>query len=284
MDDIEVVTRRTFLSRTWRLSLGLLGIASVAGIVNERLWYQVTEVPLALSKLPDAFNGWKIVQISDIHFGFFYGLEEFRKVVEIINSIQPDLIFFTGDLVDVNRPFHENAIALLQSLKTGRGGKWAVLGNHDFFPKDGIIKILQDSGFLVLDNSRGHIAVDDQRLYVAGLDDALNGAPNIEQALVGVADDDCVLLLAHEPDTAEINSKYPVSAQFSGHSHGGQVRIPLYGPILEHRFAEKYVEGLYYVGEQKMPLYVNRGIGTTNLPIRIFCRPEITVFHLSRLL
>jgi predicted MPP superfamily phosphohydrolase len=87
--------------------------------------------------------------------------------------------------------------------------------------------------------------------------------------------------MVHEPDVADTYSKYPIAAQFSGHSHGGQICVPFIGPLFTPELAQKYVDGLYLIGENKMPLYVNRGIGTSNAPIRFFCRPEITVFHLS---
>ena len=134
---------------------------------------------------------------------------------------------------------------------------------------------------MVLENSRGYIELEQQRLYIAGLKDALNARPDIEKTLIGLTETDCVLLLAHEPDTADINCQFPISAQFSGHSHGGQVRIPFYGPIFPQKYAERYVQGLNYVGENKIPLYVNKGIGTTQLPIRFCCRPEISVFYLQ---
>lgn len=107
------------------------------------------------------------------------------------------------------------------------------------------------------------------------------GDPNIRKAVEGLRERDCILLLAHEPDFADESSQYPISVQFSGHSHGGQVRLPFYGSIIRQDLAIKYVDGLYQIGERKMPLYVNRGIGTTKLALRFFCRPGITVFHLT---
>lgn len=104
---------------------------------------------------------------------------------------------------------------------------------------------------------------------------------DIGKAVSSLSKEDCVLLLAHEPDYADVSSTYNISAQFSGHSHGGQVRIPLIGPVIKHELSKKYVSRLYHIGKSQMSVYVNQGIGTTQVPFRLFCRPEITVFYLS---
>ena len=281
----EPMNRRTFLKKAGKMYLGLMATGMIMGTYSfkiERFWYQIKKVQLKVKNLPDAFNGWKIVQFSDIHLGFNYDIKDFQRVVRMINNINPDIIFFTGDLIQIGNTKPELSLPLLRELKASRGGKWGVIGNHDFYTKDQVTQVLESAQFKMLNNSHGFIESNHERLYIAGIDDVMYGVPNIGKAVAGLADDDCVLLLAHEPDIADESSKYPVSAQFSGHSHGGQVRLPFYGPIIRQVLARKYVDGLYQVGESKMPLYVNRGIGTTNLAIRFFCRPEITIFQLTR--
>lgn len=278
------INRRTFIKKGGKLYLGLLATGMIMATYSfkvERFWYHIKEVQLKVKKLPKEFKGWKIVQFSDIHLGFHYGVEELKSVVSMINNLNPDIIFFTGDLIQIGNKEPELAMPVLQELKELRGGKWAVIGNHDFITKDTIRNVLESSQFKVLENNHDFIEYNQQRLYIAGIDDVMYGEPNIGKAVEGLSEDDCVLLLAHEPDIADESSKYPISAQFSGHSHGGQVRLPIYGPIIRQILAKKYMDGLYQVGEKKMPLYVNRGIGTTKVAIRFFCRPEITVFHLS---
>ncbi|WP_161793397.1 metallophosphoesterase [Cohnella kolymensis] len=174
----------------------------------------------------------------------------------------------------------ERMIPLLRQMNA-RGGKWAVTGNHDNVTKHKVVSALRNSDFTVLENEHGIVPSNDQYLVVAGVDDLLFGTPDIQKSVAGLSDDDCVLLLVHEPDAADFYTKHPIAAQFSGHSHGGQIRIPFVGPIMTPELARKYVDGLYYVGERQMPVYVNRGIGTSNAPVRLFCRPEITVFHLT---
>ncbi|WP_180960472.1 metallophosphoesterase [Neobacillus cucumis] len=278
-------SRRSFLRSTMKLFLGIISSGIMVGTYSteiERFWYQIKEIPLKVKRLPKSFIGWKIVHFSDVHLGFHYGVEEFQTVVHSINNINPDIIFFTGDLIELGNRNPENIIPLLKEIKTPPGGKWAVIGNHDYYLKEQVIKVLQKSNFMTLDNTHHFIENQDQKIYIAGIDDVMYGSPKIDKAIAGLSESDCVFLLSHEPDIADESSKYPISAQFSGHSHGGQVRLPFWGPIINQRLATKYMDGYYEVGVNKLPLYVNRGIGTTNLPIRLFCRPEITVFYLAQ--
>ncbi|WP_077213328.1 metallophosphoesterase [Bacillus dakarensis] len=277
------INRRTFFRWSTKVLIGILGtgvIASTYSVMTERFWYEVKEVPLKIKDLPLSFHGWKMVQFSDVHFGFHYDEEDLRKVIKIINGLNPDILLFTGDLVHTGSVTTGLTPSLLLELKDIRGGKWAVIGNHDIHTKGEIIKLYNQANFEVLENSHRQIVHNDQSLYIAGLEDAMYGIPDIEKALKRLEEHQCILLLAHEPDSAQWISTYPVNAQFSGHSHGGQVRLPFLGPIIKQRMARKYDSGLYFVGESEMPLYVNRGIGTSQLPIRFFCRPEITVFTL----
>ncbi|MCM3568251.1 metallophosphoesterase [Neobacillus mesonae] len=279
------ISRRTFLKKSTKLYLGFIAASSMLGGYSyriERFWYEIKKINLKVKNLPAAFEGWKIVQFSDIHMGFHYDSDEFKPVVKMINDLQPDIIFFTGDLIQAGNMQPDRYIPILQEIKAGRGGKWAVIGNHDMSIKNWVVSALQKSQFEVLENRYDFIEADGMRLYIAGIDDAMYGFPNIAKAVEGIPQNSCVLFLAHEPDIADKSCKYPISAQFSGHSHGGQVRLPYFGSIIKQKMAEKYADGLYHVGDSQMALYVNRGIGTTNLPIRFLCRPEITVFHLKK--
>lgn len=282
MTEPEKMSRRNFLKKVGLILLGS-GVAGTADAVGERFWYQIRKIDLKISKLPEAFKGWKIVQFSDTHFGFHYDGESFRRVVRMINNLQPDILFFTGDLLD--REWLQTpsplVLPLLQELRAPRGGKWAVLGNHDYAARDQAVQMLQNSNFRVLINAHGYIEENGQRLCIAGVDEYMFGHFDIEKTLQGKSEQDCVLLLAHEPDLADICSGFGVNAQFSGHSHGGQIRKPFSKPFFTPELGQKYVDGLYAIGDRRMPLYVNRGIGTSFLPIRMFCRPEITIFHIS---
>lgn len=118
-------------------------------------------------------------------------------------------------------------------------------------------------------------------MFIAGIDDALLGKPDLPRAISGIAEDTCTILLAHEPDIADEAARYPIDLQLSGHSHGGQIRLPFIGEVLTPRLGSKYPDGLQRVKNSNLQVYTNRGLGTTILPIRFLCRPELTVLTLT---
>lgn len=130
------------------------------------------------------------------------------------------------------------------------------------------------SGFTLLINRHVFIRRREEYLHIAGVDDVLHGKPDLVKALHGLKENDPTLLLAHEPDFADAAARYKnVVLQLSGHSHGGQIRLPFIGHLVVPPMARKYVMGLYEVGASNMLLYTNRGIGTTSFPVRLNCRP-----------
>jgi predicted MPP superfamily phosphohydrolase len=254
-------------------------IQLLCSIFIEQYWLQTNYVPLSFNHLPDTFSGLSIIQFSDVHFGNFYSYKKFEQVVSRINELKPDLIFFTGDLYDATQGHTSEAcIPLLSGLKA-RYGKWAVLGNHDYRSgSQNVVKLLKKSDFTVLRNENQILKCDDQHIRIVGLDDVILGKPDLHKALAGVQDQEFTMLLVHEPDYADIAADYPIDLQFSGHSHGGQIRLPFIGALKPTKKGRKYIQGLYKIKKSKLQLYTNRGIGMTFLPIRLFCRPEITVF------
>lgn len=118
-------------------------------------------------------------------------------------------------------------------------------------------------------------------INVVGVDDILLGRPSMKVALEGANTDLLTILLAHEPDYADVVKDFPVDVQLSGHSHGGQVQLPFVGYIYTPSLAQKYVEGSYTIGNNSLQLYVSRGLGTTRLPYRFLCKPEITMYTLK---
>ncbi|MEJ8548581.1 metallophosphoesterase [Brevibacillus borstelensis] len=259
-----------------------LGIATTGYAYKvERRWMEVVAQTIAIPGLPEEWKGVRILHFSDLHLGHYLGIEELEKVVDRINEQQPDLICFTGDLVDKSTRLLSSAIPILARLHAPLG-KFAVLGNHDWRYGEQLIvrQALLDSGFSVLINEHIKIQKKEGALFVAGMDNALHGVPDPQKALNGISPEDTVILLVHEPDFAEEAVKHPFALQLSGHSHGGQVRLPFLGHLITPPMAQKYVQGLQYAGDGKLPVYTNRGIGTTILPVRLFCRPEITVLTL----
>lgn len=276
------MTRRRFLKRSLQLGILSLLSTSIYGFFVERRWLHIHRLKLRFHRLPQAFRGVRIVHFSDLHLGFFMGKERLHDIVKVIDKEKPDMICFTGDLVDSRSEFIPDDLGPLAKLHA-RLGKYAVLGNHDSWPhRDTIIDKLTEAGFQVLINRSTKIERDGQAIYLAGIDDALNGLVNWESALRQNRPKDAfTILLAHEPDLADHAAAYDVDLQLSGHSHGGQVRLPLIGPLLTPVLGSKYVDHLYHIKGSDFKVYTSRGVGTTRIPIRLLCRPEITVIELN---
>lgn len=250
--------------------------------IIERFWVEVRPVEIKLAKLPESLAGLRIVLFSDVHLGFYYEPQHLHQLVDQINELKPDVICFTGDLLDSREalPMIQEASRALTRLQAPNG-KYAVLGNHDYrTDADQIAEHLMQGGFKLLNNQSDSIVKNGARLNIAGVDDVLHGIPDLAQALKSVPEQEPTILLVHEPDYAKESSQYPIDLQLSGHSHGGQVRIPFGGPVLTSRLGKTYNAGEYHRGN--LTIYTTRGIGTTILPVRFFSRPEITVITLQR--
>jgi uncharacterized protein len=283
------LTKRTFLKRTLGSFLTVLGLGSGGYFYANRIEpnlldinYQQMQHPF----IPRSFDGIKIVQFSDTHLGFQYNLNQFEKLVKKINNLKPDLIFFTGDLIDEPNKYPEinQLVPILQQLKAPLG-QYCIFGNHDHggYGSDIYRNIMETANFTVLLNESKPIKLKNgSKIYLIGIDDAMLGHPDLKLALDQVPNNMFKLLLSHAPDLAETAVQYQIHWQLSGHSHGGQVKIPFVGALVTPPFARVYTEGLYTIGESSpLTLYVNRGIGTTRLPFRFMARPELTIFTLK---
>ncbi|WP_239630842.1 metallophosphoesterase [Paenibacillus sp. H1-7] len=265
-----------------------LALAPAAGYMYSRYaepgWLRTTEVTITLKRLPPSFDGMRIVQFSDVHLGFHYTTEQLAGLAGRIQALNPDLICFTGDLYD--SAVGSDAIPTVEVLSRLHAplGKGAVLGNHDYYGKESekIISILTDGGFSVLMNRSVPLQRGQERIWLGGVDDMWDGRPDLPRTLQNVPENECVILLAHCPDYADLALKRSVDLQLSGHSHGGQVRLPLFGPVVLPAYGRKYVAGHYVLGGGKLQVYTNRGIGVSVYPVRFNCRPELTVLTLRR--
>ncbi len=276
------LTRREFLKYSaFTLGAGTVGALSYITLNNELLHPEVVRVTIPISNLPTALVDIRIVQISDIHLKPIVTLNLVKKTVTMVNSLQPDLIVITGDFVTrFISAIYEMAPVLAQLR--ARYGVFTSLGNHDLWLDANIItQTLNSAGLPVLINQGVPIAVDGETLWLAGVDDAMSGKPDLKSALKDAPRKAPVVLMAHEPDPAdEFTLDGRVDLMLSGHSHGGQIRLPGLGSPIKAPLAENYDMGLYNVGG--MWLYVNRGIGViTSVPLRLNCPPEITEFTLS---
>lgn len=283
----KLYSRRSFLKGLLSFSFGSLLLAST-GYTYARYFEPtmlgVEKLKMIDPKIPIAFEGFTIVQFSDTHLSEYFTLKQLESLVNKINNLSPDLILFTGDLMDEpNNYNHINEIVpVLENLKAPFG-KYAVYGNHDHggYGTDIYKNVIEMSGFTLLLNEATNIPMEDgSKIVIAGIDDLMLGKPSYEGALGNLNKDFYNILLAHEPDAALETKNYFVDLQLSGHSHGGQIQLPFYGPLITPPYAMHYFEGMYEVDSMK--LYVNRGIGTTRLPFRFLSPPEITHFTLSQ--
>ncbi|MBP2239943.1 putative MPP superfamily phosphohydrolase [Cytobacillus eiseniae] len=282
------ITRRSFLKRTFGSIIAIFGLGGGTYYYSKEIETKLTDVTyheIINPAIPTSFNDFKIVQFSDTHLGFQYNSQQLKKLVERINRLNPDVIFFTGDLMDAPNEYDEEniIIPILKELKAPFG-KFAIYGNHDHggYGTDIYKSIMQKTDFQLLLNSHHKInLVDESSIYIIGVDDAMLGKPDILSAVHGIPDDSYKILLSHAPDFADEASAYNVQLQLSGHTHGGQVQVPLVGALVKPPFGEKYHEGFYQIGQTT--LYVNRGLGTTRLPFRFLSKPELTVFTLKSL-
>ena len=281
------------LSRRRLLQAGLLGglgIALYAGEV-ERHWIETAHRDMLLPGLAPAFEGMRIVQMSDIHMDEFTEPFFLRHVVNTVNSLKPELVLITGDFVSewpASRKFGRGAAwqcaEILDQLDCR--ARYGVRGNHDVLVGKGpVIEALTAHGIRILENDHVAIERNGARWWLAGIDDPLTGQPDAETAIpqsIRHNKNEPVVLMCHGPDYADdlihLSSGQAVNQMLSGHTHGGQVRIPFLPPTHLPPMGQKYIEGSFQVGP--IQLYVNRGVGTVGVPFRLDCPPEITLFTL----
>jgi uncharacterized protein len=274
----------------------LTGAAAAAGVASlgtdgfaQSNHPHLVEIEVSLARLPEAFDGFRLVQLSDFHYEEHFSAIPIRKSVAIINGLDPDVIALTGDFVTVpilERPSSLRAAAATAEpcaavLRELQAPKYAILGNHDAATSaDRIVRALRDANIPVLRNQSVPIERGRDRIWVAGIDDLLRGMPDMSATLANIPEKEMTILLAHEPDFADDAALSPIDLQLSGHSHGGQIWIPGIGAPWLPPMARRYPRGLHQVGN--LTLYTNIGIGTIRAPIRINCPPEITLITLRK--
>jgi len=287
MDLNKQISRRSFLKKMGKMIAGsalfvIVGQAYMKYI--EPNWIEVTRQNISHPLIPPIFNDFKIVQFSDTHLGFQLDFDHFEKIIQTISKEEPDLIIFSGDLVDNLLSFYEyEEIIIYLNYLHAPYGKFAVYGNHDHggWGTNKYKQIMEASNFKLLRNESQKIKIgNDGEIIIAGVDDAMLGQPDFEKTFSSIQERNFTLLISHAPDLIEEAKHYPVDLQISGHTHGGQIQLPFIGPLITPPYGKKYVEGSYDISEH-LRLYVNRGLGTTRLPYRLLSRPEITIFTLK---
>lgn len=244
-------------------------------------WIEVVPVELAIPHLDQAFDEFKIVQISDIHATELMPAERLAKIIKLVNQQQPDAIAITGDFITKRGNFYAERLALKLNQLQSKSGIVAILGNHDHWQKEiaRLKQVIADSNITLLDNQVYLVERGSKQLAFAGLDDPYWGEPNLPQIIAQLPDNVPAILLVHEPDYIETSAAtHKFALQLSGHSHGGQIKIPFFRPLILPYGGQKYFAGLDQV--EDTITYTNRGLGMTGLPLRFASRPEITVFTL----
>jgi predicted MPP superfamily phosphohydrolase len=265
------LTRRTFLRSGLAASIGGLSYSTL--LEPHRL--SLERVTIRLRHLPSALDGFRIAVLTDFHLHPFTKIDHIQRAVQLANSLNPDLAVLLGDYIDSTvDAIHELAPELARL--NARQGVFGVLGNHDYWKGPVVVRrALLDSGITVLQNTGVALPVGQSELFLAGLESAWAGHPDMKSALSTRRGNAPTVLLMHEPDYADKSSADGrISLQLSGHSHGGQVRLPLIGALELPSWGRRYDHGLYRVRD--MQLYTNRGIGLVDLPVRFNCPPEVT--------
>ncbi len=286
MRDVKTSAKNISRRRLLRGGICTLG-ALVAGekwaTAVEPHWDEVVALEMPLPRLEKAFDGYRIAQLSDMHLGDGMSRARLDGIVEKTNNLGADLIVLTGDYVSGDGARWAKDITGALSNLQARDGVMAVLGNHDIWADAKVIRrALRDAGIRELNNDvhilrRGHA-----QTFIVGLDDPWYGKPKLEPILAHLPAKGAAILLAHEPDFADQFSQYGrFDLQLSGHSHGGQVCLPTGIPLRLPGYGQKYPRGQYQIGD--MILYTNRGIGSSGIPVRFNCRPEISLFTLRKI-
>lgn len=237
---------------------------------------------LLLPRLAPEFHGYRLVHISDIHMDEWMSPERLARIVEMVNEERPDSIAITGDFVSHSPQYYAGALTRVLSTLHATDVVVAVLGNHDHWTDAKCVReVLRDAGVRELNNTVYTLRRGGAALHIAGVDCWWEHHARLDKVLAALPPEGAAVLLAHEPDFADLSAPTGrFDLQLSGHSHGGQVRLPLRGPLAPPKHSRKYPVGEYRVGS--MVQYTNRGLGTAHPHprVRLNCRPEITVFTL----
>ena len=272
------ITRRAVLKRI----LGCLGVSVTAGVggpayaaLVEPQWLDLERVTIHLTDLSPAAEGLRVALLSDLHLGPQVDRDHVARAFDLALEAGPDLVLLAGDFVSQAEAI--STCAEVVARLRAPGGVFACLGNHDHWTApDQVAGALTGAGVTVLRNRAVEVA---DGLWLAGVDDVWEERADLDAALVDVPPGATVMLLAHEPEFADtVAADGRVTLQLSGHTHGGQVCLPLVGPPILPYLGRRYPAGRYQVG--RLQLYVTRGVGLIFPPVRFNCRPEVTLVEL----
>jgi predicted MPP superfamily phosphohydrolase len=273
-------TRRRFLNGLVAAPLVAVAATSAYASLIEPYHYWISETDVFIRDLPERFENFRLTQLTDIHHSRILGIDHVRQVVALAQQAKPDLFVLTGDYTTTYRRFIEPCAEALGGLNAPEG-VWAVLGNHDHYTDPELTtRALRRRHIEVLDNASTRLQRGPDSLQLSGIDDWTWNATDWQRAFTGLSATIPTILLSHQPSVLDFEQTTSVALILSGHTHGGQVRLPGLGAPA--RFATKdlkYDRGLFRRGETQ--LYVSSGTGVIGLPFRLGVRPEIAVLRLK---
>lgn len=248
------------------------------------------EYKIETADISNSFDGIKIVHFSDLHYKRIINKDRTKEIVDEINLINPDIVIFTGDLIDkdfdVSDEDIEDLTLLLNNINS-KYGKYAIIGNHDYVRDDDILNdIYNNSSFVLLKNSYDVIYGDNNdKLFIGGVDTYSYDKADIDKTMEYFEDNEDIdykIILVHEPDYIDtITSKYNVNLVLAGHSHNGQINIPFIKEMFLPYGSNKYYENYYIVNDT--PLYVSSGIGESRINFRLFNKPSINFYRINKI-
>jgi uncharacterized protein len=277
-------------SRPWARWVGRNWARLTYGRKIEPTWLELTRHVVPIAGLPNAFDGFRIVHLSDLHAGRKVPLAYLHEAVQLANQQRGDLIALTGDFIHKGYRHIESVANTLAGL-TATVGIYAVLGNHDFSVRNAlgirryrslhtaVEKALTQRGITVLRNQHTRVNRAGESLHLVGLDDLWSRRCDAHSALVGLAPNLPRVVLAHNPHTIEKLQEQRCDLMLSGHTHGGQINWPGVGRVFLSRKGRRYAAGMYQVRDSY--LFVHRGVGF-GLRFRFGVRPEVAVLELRR--
>jgi uncharacterized protein len=277
--DQESLCRRKFLKRGLAAAAGL-GAAGLGYTLFEAGWLQVRAMTISVPQLPRSFQGTTIAFLSDIHHGRFTGIDYIDDAVRTTNALSPDLVLLGGDYTHRTNHYAEPCMQALGRLKS-RLGTYGVMGNHDHYYGIGTARrSMTAAGIVELTNEGVWLERRGERLRIAGVGDLWEDEQDLAAALADTQPHETSILVSHNPDFVEGITDRRVGLVLSGHTHGGQVVLPVVGaPLVPSRYGQKYLYGLVKTPDTQV--YVTRGVGTVTPPVRFCCRPEIALITIT---
>src|SRR5262245_42862233 len=275
------LTRRDFFRGLVAAPLVAVSATAAYARLIEPYNYWVSETDIFIRDLPQAFEGFRLTQLTDIHHSRILGISEVRRVVSLAQQTKPDMFVLTGEYSTSYRRYIEPCAEALSTLSAPEG-VWAVLGNHDHYTDPELTtRALQRNHIAVLNNAHTTLQRQSDSLQLSGIDDWTWNATDWPRAFAGLNAKSPTILLSHQPSVLDLTQTSDVSLIISGHTHGGQLNFPFLGaPASRFTSDLKYARGLFRRGETQ--LYVSSGTGVIGLPLRFGVRPEIAVLRLRR--